>query len=70
MVFYHAKTVIYHAYIEKRFVRFYNLMENITKSFHENYTSLYSNYQALDKKNSEKCIRMLFLVIKAAVPLL
>ena len=45
-------------------------MENITKSFHENYTSLYSNYQALDKKNSEKCIRMLFLVIKAAVPLL
>ena len=28
-------------------------MENITKSFHENYTSLYSNYQALDKKNSE-----------------
>ena len=70
MVFYHAKTVIYHAYIEKRSIRFYNFMENITKSFHENYTSLYSNYQALDKKNSEKCIRMLFLVIKAAVPLL
>ena len=33
-------------------------MENITKSFHENYTSLYSNYQALDKKNSEKCINL------------
>lgn len=38
IVIHHAKTVIYHVYIEKRFARFYNLVEKITKIFYKNYT--------------------------------